>query len=190
MENTTKRSLKQKALALGLAGSLFLFGGCNNTGDNNDFRLDTVPSRYNHFSHYYKTVIRNGEAVKVYKAENTFVVFDKETLEPTKYIFKKDDSYRDEYELYDLSTGKMLMYAEEAGLILPGTIYNYYHFRDVINGSYDVCLGQIGDYIEGAEQKEFYSEEEIDALIPQLLDAVKKIHNISKEDSPVLKLSL
>ena len=189
MENKTKRSLKQKALALGLAGSLLFLGGCNNTGDNN-FRLDTVPSRYNHFSHYYKTVIRDGEAVKVYKAENTFVVFDKETLEPTKYVFKKDDSYRDEYELYDLSTGKMLMYAEEAGLILPGTIYNYYYYRDIIKGSYEVCLGNIGDFIEGEEQKEYYSEAEIDAFIPQVLDAIKKIHNISKEEGPSLKLAL
>ena len=182
--NKEKRSGKVALLSVGLAAVLACTTGCSLNQSGGPVRY-SVPAQYNHFNNYYKKVVRDGKATKLYDAKYTFVLFDKETFEPHEYIFKHDtESYREEYEMYDLETGEMIMYAKEAGIILFGEEYNYYYARDLIKSGYDIGLATVGDNIEGEEQKDYYSLEEIRELEPKLLEAVKILNGVPLDKAP------
>ncbi len=180
-----KINVRRALLAVLAAGVILVTSGCaNTTGANNESRIPKnygVPSEYNKFSDYYTMGIRNGEKTKLFKRDYIWILFDKETLEGHKYIYKDESEYFRHIEMYDLETGEMLFYGRSAGLILPGDHYNADYASYLIDHGYDLGFKDLDKYIEGVEKKDYYSIEEIDEIIPQLREACITLNNIPRK---------
>ena len=173
-------ALRNKIVALGLAGAVIGAGAVYAHNSNNDKVPECKPisDDYSNFDEYYKVIVQNNEAVKVYKAENVYILYDKETLEPHEYIFDYvlDDKYGG--QLYDLETEEMLVYN---GGITGTFAKNEDYYNYLVGNTYQVCLANSGDFIEGYSSEEYYSLEEIRELEPQILEGVKIVNGIDNE---------
>ncbi len=132
-----------------------------------------IPYEYSNIEEYYKYVNKNGKALKVYKGENIYLLFNKETYEVEEYVY---DSVFRRYgcQLYDLETEELLAYCNGIG----GYAYNKEYFYYLTDNSYEVHLANISDYVDGYDEKEYYSLEEIKELEPQIIEGLKIINNV------------
>ena len=127
--------------------------------------ITNIPEKYSHVEDFYKYVNNNGNAVKMYVGGNTYILYDKNTLEPSLYLC---NAGLGSVELYDLNTEQILAYADRTG-----TSYNGDYFQKLINNNYTVCLSETGNYINGYEGKEYYTLEEIYELEPLIQEEIK-----------------
>ena len=166
-------NLKKRALALGMAAMMLSSAGCTNNNNNEN----EVPSRVsissdlNNFDEFSKFIMQNGEPIKVYNSQNVYLCYDKETYEVTEYIYNAPISYFGGGEIYDLQTEELLIYSN--GI----SSYNMEYHAYILENNYQVCLADIGDYIEGYTVKEYYSLDEIRELEPQILESLKLINS-------------
>ena len=76
--------IKKKLLALGLAGVMLGTAGCasnkdeGNKDENGVPKLFSISTKYSNVDEYYKYVIQNGQAVKLYNSANVYLLFNKE----------------------------------------------------------------------------------------------------------------
>lgn len=172
--------LRRSILALGAAGMMGVISGCSldNVDANGAPKRMAIAESYSNPDAYYKYVMINGEAVKVYNKDNIYLLFNKKTYDISEYI------YHGEYilgglatyiELYDLESEEMLYYNDGID-----TTYNsrYYHY--ILENNYQVCLNELSDYVEGIETKDYYTLDEIRALEPEILESLKIINSAKK----------
>ena len=140
-----------------------------------------IPTQYSNVENYYKFKVINEEAVKYYDSKNVYLLYDKETYAISEFIYADKTVYDLGFpttgiELYDLSTEEMLVY--DNGL---GTYYNLEYYNSIRENNYQVCLTDVGDYIEDEIAQEYYSLEEIRALEPQIAEGLKIINGTSRK---------
>ena len=173
MDKNKLIEIKKRLLALGLSGVMLGTAGCTSNKDENGVpKRNDIPSKYSNIEGYYKYVIQNGEAVKLYKAENVYLLFDKETYDVKEYIF---DIVFGIYggQLYDLESEELLVYS--GGISYT---YNEEYNNYLKENNYQVCLKDISDYVEGDVGKEYYSLDEIRELEPQIAEGLKIINSL------------
>ena len=172
MDKNKLIEIKRRLLALGLAGVMLGTAGCTSNKDENGVpKHRSISSEYSNIDNYYKYAMQNGEAVKLYKAENIYLLFDKETYDAEEYIF---DTVLWIYggQLYDLESEEMLVYSNGIGLAYNEEYYNYLE-----ENNYQVCLKDVSDYVEGHVGKEYYSLDEIRELEQRIAESLKIINS-------------
>lgn len=172
MDKNKLIEIKRRLLALGLAGVMLGTAGCTSNKDENGVpKHCSISSEYSNIDNYYKYAMQNGEAVKLYKAENIYLLFDKETYDAEEYIF---DTVLWIYggQLYDLESEEMLVYSSGIGLAYNKEYYNY-----LKDNNYEVCLKDVSDYVEGHVGKEYYSLDEIRELEHRIAESLKIINS-------------
>ena len=175
MDKNKLIEIKKRLLALGLAGVMLGTAGCTSNKDENGVpKHVSISSEYSNVDDYYKYVMQNGEAVKLYNSANVYLLFNKETYEVSEYIFYKKNilgGLGSHVELYDLPNENMLVYSDGIS-----TTYNEEYYKYLIENNYQVCLTEVSDYVEGHTGKEYYSLDEIKELEPQIAESLKIIN--------------
>ena len=115
--------------------------------------------------------MKNGEAVKEYNSQNVYLLFNKETYEVKEYIFTNKVTVFGGAELYDLVTEEMLAYGDGIATIINKDYYKY-----LVDNNYQVCLTEVGDYVEEHSTKEYYTLAEIKELEPTIKESLKIIN--------------
>lgn len=166
------KDIKKKLLALSLASLLLVTTGCTSkkTKIDEPIRIN-ISSKYSNVEDFYKYVIKNGEAVKLYNSQYVYLLYNKETYDVTKYIYKSPVTILGGAELYNLESEELLVYSDGIN-----TCYNKDYFQYLIDNNYQVCLKDVSDYVEGAKTKEYYSLDEIKELEVQVAESLKIIN--------------
>ena len=158
---------RKELFTLCLITVLLSSSGCSK--NNNEIPdIHPISDEYYEFDEYYKYTVINGEAVKNYKAENIFLLYNKDTYEVNEYI------YVDRLlatQLYDLETEELLVHSNNLT-----TTYNEEYYNYLVDNTYHVYLPSIGDYVEGEQVKEYYTLDEIKELEPKILEGLKIIN--------------
>lgn len=163
--------MKKRLLATGLAGIMLVTTGCEAKKDENGVPLrEAIPQKYYDIEGFYKYVVQDGKAVKQYNSENVYLLFNKETYEANEYIYSHV-FYNLGAELYDLETEELLAY--NTGI---ATDYNEAFFKYLVENNYQVCLNEVGNYVEGHVAKDYYSLDEIRELEPQIEKSLRIIN--------------
>ena len=166
--------MKKRLLALGLVGVMFGTVGCTDSkSENKEPSRIAISQEYYNIEDYYKYAMQNEKAVKLYNSKNVYLLYNKETYEVNEYIFQNQVTWFGGAELYDLETEEMLAYGDGID-----TIYNEEFYEYLIENNYQVCLTEIGDYIEGHVAKEYYSLDEIKTLEPQIEESLRIINGV------------
>lgn len=174
--------IKKKLLVLGLAGVMLGTAGCasnkdeGNKDENGVPKLFSISTKYSNVDEYYKYVIQNGQAVKLYNSANVYLLFNKETYEVSEYIYYKRNilgGLGTYVELYNLPNESLLVYSDGIS-----TTYNEEYYKYLIENSYQVCLLDANDYVEGHNDKEYYSLDEIRELEPRIAEGLKIINSV------------
>ena len=175
MDKNKLIELRKRLLALGVAGGmLFVTSGCDSTNDNEVSKREVIETEYSQVSKYYDYAIKDGEPVKKYKAENIYLLYDKNNYEVSEFIYFGKGIVFDLFsyiELYDLESEEMLFYHD--GL---GTSYNSGYYHHIMSNNYQVCLTDAENYVEGHIKKDSYTLEEIRELEPIIADSLKIIN--------------
>ena len=185
MNKKTLLEFKKKLLTLGFFTGIAMTAGCEYEATNDYGKIYRYISQYkghenvdetSNIEDYYKFVVRNDEAVKLYDSNYIYLFIDKETYEIGEYIFRGDiDGYLGRFteaELYDLPTEKMIFWNKGYE-----KIYNREYLDDLIENNYPIALRSLSDYIEGFQLKSHYSLEELRELEPQLLECFKILND-------------
>ena len=168
--------IKKRLLALGLAGIMLGTTGCSSKKDGNDIpKISPISIEYSNVENYYKNAIRDGKATKLYKSKNTFLLFDKNTYDVKEYIFDTV-LYNLGCQIYELKSEKLIIYGNGIA-----TRYNYEYYEYLVNNNYQVCLAEVSNYIEGYDNKDYYSLDEIKKLEPQIAESLKIINETIKK---------
>ena len=86
MDKNKLIEIKKRLLALGLAGVMLGTAGCTSNKDENGVpKHVSISSEYSNVDDYYKYVMQNGEAVKLYNSANVYLLFNKETYEVSDF---------------------------------------------------------------------------------------------------------
>lgn len=174
MDKNKLIEIKKRLLALGLAGVMIGTAGCASNKDENGIpKHVSISSEYSNVDDYYKYVMQNGEAVKLYNSANVFLLFDKETYEVSEYIYRDHVTWFGGVELYDLESEEMLVYGDGIN-----HAYNEEYYKYIIENNYQVCLTEVSDYVEGHTGKDYYSLNEIRELEPQIAESLKIINSV------------
>ena len=164
--------MKKRLIALGLAGVMLGTTGCTSSkNENGEPSRVSISQEHSNVEDYYKYVMQNGEAVKVYNSQNVYLLYNKETYEVNEYIFQNQVTWFGGAELYDLETEEMLVYGDGIN-----TTYNREFYEYLIENNYQVCLNEVSDYVEGHVAKEYYSLDEIKDLEPQIEKSLRIIN--------------
>jgi hypothetical protein len=95
--------MKKRLLALGLAGAMLGTAGCTSSkNENGEPSRISISQEYSNVENYYKYVMQNGKAVKLYNSQNVYLLYDKKTYEVNEYIFQNQVRWFGGAELYDL----------------------------------------------------------------------------------------
>ncbi len=176
MDKNKLIEIKKRLLALGLASVMLGTAGCTSNKDENGVpKHVTISSEYSNVDDYYKYVMQNGEAVKLYNSANVYLFFNKETYEVSEYIFYKKNILGGlgcHVELYDLQNENIIVYSDGIS-----TTYNEEYYKYIIENNYQVCLTEVSDYVEGHTGKDYYSLDEIRELEPQIAESLKIINS-------------
>ena len=176
MDKNKLIEIKKRLLALGLAGVMIGTAGCTSNKDENGVpKHVSISSEYSNVDDYYKYVMQNGEAVKLYNSANVYLLFNKETYEVSEYIYYRRNilgGLGSHVELYDLPNENMIVYSDGIS-----TTYNEEYYKYLIENNYQVCLTEASDYVEGHTGKEYYSLDEIKELEPQIAESLKIINS-------------
>lgn len=157
--------IKKRLIALGLAGVIIGTVGCADN-KNKEPNRTSIPQEYSRIENYYKYVMKDGKAVKVYYSENIYLLYDKNTYEVKEYIFKNGVTWFGGGELYDLDTEEMLVYSNG----VASTNKDFFDY--LVENNYQVHLTDVSDYIEGYDVKECYSLDEIRELEQQITNSL------------------
>lgn len=164
--------IKKRLLAMGLASVVIGTAGCTSSkNENGEPSRIAISQEYSNVEEYYKFVIQNSEAVKIYNSQNVYLLYDKETYEVKEYIFQKQVTWFGGAELYDLTTEEMLAYGDGIS-----TTYNKEFYEYLVENNYQVCLTEVSDYVEGHITKDYYSLDEIRELEPLIEESLKIIN--------------
>ena len=165
--------IKKRLLALGLSSIMLGTVGCTNNkrSDNGMPSRVAISEEIYNIEKYYKYIMKNGEAVKEYNSQNVYLLFNKETYEVKEYIFTNKVTVFGGAELYDLVTEEMLAYSDGVATIINKDYYKY-----LVDNNYQVCLTEVGDYVEGHSTKEYYTLAEIKELEPTIKESLKIIN--------------
>ena len=176
MDKNKLIEIKKRLLTLGLAGVMIGTAGCTSNKDEKGVPKNVpISSEYSNVDDYYKYVMQNGEAVKLYNSANVYLLFNKETYEVSEYIYYIRNilgGLGSHVELYDLPNENMIVYSDGIS-----TTYNEEYYKYLIENNYQVCLTEASDYIEGHTGKEYYSLDEIKELEPQIAESLKIINS-------------
>ena len=176
MDKNKLIEIKKRLLALGLAGVMIGTAGCTSNKDEKGVPKNvSISSKYSNVDDYYKYVMQNGEAVKLYNSANVYLLFNKETYEVSEYIYYRRNvlgGLGSHVELYDLPNENMIVYSDGIS-----TTYNEEYYKYLIENNYQVCLTETSDYVEGHTGKEYYSLDEIKELEPQIAESLKIINS-------------
>ena len=176
MDKNKLIEIKKRLLALGLAGVMIGTAGCTSNKDENGVpKHVSISSEYSNVDDYYKYVMQNGEAVKLYNSANVYLLFNKETYEVSEYIYYRRNilgGLGSHVELYDLPNENMIVYSDGIS-----KTYNEEYYKYLIENNYQVCLTEASDYVEGHTGKEYYSLDEIKELEPQIAESLKIINS-------------
>ena len=176
MDKNKLIEIKKRLLALGLAGVMLGTAGCTSNKDENGIpKHVSISSEYSNVDDYYKYVMQNGEAVKLYNSANVYLLFNKETYEVSEYIYYERNilgGLGTHVELYDLPNENMIVYSDGIR-----TTYNEEYYKYLIENNDQVCLTEVSDYVEGHTGKEYYSLDEIKELEPQIAKSLKIINS-------------
>ena len=176
MDKNKLIEIKKRLLALGLAGVMLGTAGCTSNKDENGVpKHVSISSEYSNVDDYYKYVMQNGEAVKLYNSANVYLLFNKETYEVSEYIYYRRNilgGLGSHVELYDLPNENMIVYSDGIS-----TTYNEEYYKYLIENNYQFCLTEVNDYVEGHTGKEYYSLDEIKELEPQIAESLKIINS-------------
>lgn len=137
----------------------------------------------------------NGYPAQAYKADNVYLLIDKETKEVTEYlavttkgtsnnwfesiIMQESD---DVHKIYEIPSGDLICYyySEYNGKGLD-------YLNNLVENSYLVRLKDLELYVEDEALKEWYSIREIKAFEPEIVEAIEKIDIASKRLEKRLK---
>lgn len=176
MDKNKLIEIKKRLLALGLAGVMIGTAGCTSNKDENGVpKHVSISSEYSNIDDYYKYVMQNGEAVKLYNSANVYLLFNKKTYEVSEYIYYRRNilgGLGSHVELYDLPNENMIVYSDGIS-----TTYNEEYYKYLMENNYQVCLTEASDYVEGHTGKEYYSLDEIKELEPQIAESLKIINS-------------
>ncbi len=176
MDKNKLIEIKKGLLALGLAGVMIGTAGCTSNKDEKGVPKNvSISSEYSNIDDYYKYVMQNGKAVKLYNSANVYLLFNKETYEVSEYIYYRRNilgGLGSHVELYDLPNENMIVYSDGIS-----TTYNEEYYKYLIENNYQVCLTEASDYVEGHTGKEYYSLDEIKELEPQIAESLKIINS-------------
>lgn len=174
MNKNELMEIKRRLIALGLAGVMIGTTGCSIGSDDNEVpERSSISSSYSNVEDYYKYVIKNGEAIKLYNSQNVYLLFNIETYKVSEYIYSTGVTLFGGAELYDLESEEMLAYGDGIN-----TTYNSEYFKYILKNNYQVCLKDVSDYVEGHVNKEYYSLDEIRELEPQIAEGLKIINSV------------
>ena len=95
--------MKKRLIALGMAGVILGTVGCSRS-KTGEPEIDPIPDEYSNVEDYYKYVVKNGEAIKLYNSQNVYLLYDKETYEVSEYIYRNQVTWFGGAELYDLES--------------------------------------------------------------------------------------
>lgn len=174
MKNIKITSIKKSLLSLSLAGVMLVTTGCIKRDEKGIPLRYPIGSEYNEVENYYTYGVRNNEATKLYKAENVYILFNKENYEVEEYIYHVN--WLGGVELYDLESEEMLVYS--SGI---ATVYNEDYYNYIRENNYQVSLREVSNSVEGVEIKEYYSLDEIKELEPEILNALKIINELKNK---------
>lgn len=164
--------MKKSLLAIGMAGVMLGSSGCSTHIDGqNSFKK--IPQDHSRVNDYKKEIVRDGNVVTVYKAENVLILYDKETYELEEYLYCDTNHFGFEIELYNLESEEMLVWSNGIS-----TTYNRDYYNYLKENNYQIFISNAFCYVEDCEIKEYYSLEEIKNLEIQILDRLKNIHNV------------
>ncbi|MBR3660434.1 MAG: hypothetical protein IKN63_00830 [Bacilli bacterium] len=121
MNKDKLRQARKRLIALGILGVMMETSGCGKNNPNEVPSISPISSEYYDFNKFYKYAVRKEKAVKLYKGENIYLLYNKEDYSVNEYIFANIVN-KFGGELYDLETEKLLCYgnvvSEKIGLIM------------------------------------------------------------------------
>lgn len=173
MDKNKLIELKKRLLALGLTGVMFGTTGCSINKEFNEVpKRNSISSEYSNVDDYYKYIIQKGKTLKVYKAENVYLLFNKGTYDVEEYIY---DTVNECYgcQLYDLESEELLVYSSGVSYTYNEKYNNY-----LIMNNYKVCLKDAIDYVDGLIAKDYYSLDEIKEFEPKIAEKLKTIKSV------------
>lgn len=166
IKNVLKRGFALTTIVFTLA----TLSGCSKKPDNWPNEFTYINQEDNSFEEYNSTVIRNGKATTVYKAENISLAINKETYEVKEYIYHNGILG---VEIYDLNTGYLVADATILSTPADPSISNA---EFIFNNHYIVDFVDINNYLEEHNLQNDYTLDEIRELEPSIVEAVKKIN--------------
>lgn len=162
--------MKKRLIALSMVGVILGTLECSRSKTVEPER-DFIPDEYSNVEDYYKYVVKNGDAIKLYNSQNVYLLYDKETYEVSEYIFRTQVTYFGGAELYDLESEEMFAYGNGIA-----TTYNGEYYKYIVENNYQVCLSEVSDYVEEHSSKDYYSLDEIRKLEPQIRESLRIIN--------------
>ena len=178
-EKINVKYVKRGALALCLAGALLFTAGCDELRER-ETNPAPISKEYSNPSKFYKFIVQNGEAVKIYKSKNIYLLFNKNDYKLTEVIYGSMFEFLGTNygaEIYDLESETLLAYSDGIA-----TSYNDSYAENLIRNNYHVCLSNVNDYVEGEPAKEYFTLDEIRELEPKILESLKIINEAKRNN--------
>ncbi len=180
--------LRKKLLILGLAGVMVGATGCSkkNNADDNENTItiyNKIPPENLHLDDVSKTILKNGEAVKVYKSNCVDYLINKDTYEVSVYLFYLKKSYGDvvaTWELYALPSEEVI-YSNNLYPFSPDWDEAKEFIEFLLDNNYEIAFNDVPDYIEGYSIDEYVAYDEIVNIEPELVNGLKIIEKAKKK---------
>lgn len=175
MGNLLKKEVFKRGTALVSAAlTLSLLSGCKQDipGDWPEEYI-YINQDNNNLNDFTKMVVRNGESVVAYSGVNLAVTINKDTYQVKEYLFYEGIFSA---KIFDLNTGHLIVDASVGDAV---NSYDAINNSIILDNCYVVEFRNIGDYIEGEQLKDYYTLDEIRALEPVIVDAVKLMYGSS-----------
>ena len=153
--------------------ALISFSGCNNQLEPRDYPsgYEYINQGNNRFESFYKTIIRDGKAIKAYNKENISITIDKDSFEVKEYIY---DNGIISADIYDLETGYLIVELSVTDNFLSKN-KDEKNWEIISNNAYIADFKDLEAYVEDAPSQNFYTIEEIRELEPKIVESVKLI---------------
>ena len=163
------RNVFQRGISLFTSAFVIvLVSQCKSVPGNSSRRVSYEDYQSNYSNEYCKSIAKEDGSFFIYKADNVFLIINKETFEVKEYI---SDNGSLNGNIYDVSTGYMI---NDSGLFDDSN--NFSNEKLLKENNYIVWIRNVSDYIEDEEVKDWYTIEEIKELEPAIIESLKIIN--------------
>jgi len=168
MNNTNK--LRIYAFSLASAGIIGIFTTFYKPNAN---VKPNISDKYNNFKEFIDLRPRVNRLVDCYNKDNIAIFINKETLETTNYIHYEDLTIN---KVFELDTRDLIYYSD----FTENTEYGQEYYKNLLDKSTIIDFRELDNYLKEYDEKEWYSEDEINELAIKLVETLKENKAVTK----------